>query len=348
MSKPKRKNSLFPRFVFVGDAPDGFKKAVKRACAILAENYREHLPQAHWAALERARVHGFDKVIPIKTSRNDPKRAAKSRRAEIHALLPEVVFELIPKSVREDYLPFCNADFVCGGTKDGKGILVLFFELLRASTPWGTAYYSANRPTVSVGGEKKIVAFSDHAVRNIEARLGGDPLSHGGSYDAFAYMRHCVYFEPAEVTGGARVSFAMFERSQRQYFSAVYCKKILGKEVDDSSFYYRLGYAPADVEGEFLRARTLLLPGMDGTAEYHWYLLHHGEQKKQELRKRVDALARLRLEPAPDFSLLREFHAAIPQVVQFDFPVFRYPHLKQIRRLSSGVPKHSKSRFRCE
>ena len=74
--------------------------------------------------------------------------------------LGQVVFDLIGEAELEKYVPFNDVAF---GFPRGD-VVARFDSLLRAKGPGGTVYYSRKRPTIEIDGERKIVAFSKHAI----------------------------------------------------------------------------------------------------------------------------------------------------------------------------------------
>ena len=89
--------------------------------------------------------------------------------------------------------------------------------------------------------------------------------------------------------------------------------------------YYRIGYCPAIIEGEFIKAKTLLYPGFASTPEYAAILRSSlSRRDKQEMIKkatRLDADCLMQ----DGLGLIKWFHDnGVPQVVQLPQPVFVY------------------------
>ena len=222
-----------------------------------------------------------------------------------------------------------NTDLVydlLGSPRDNT-IRVRFLGMQSVKTDGGTAYYSPHRPTIDVGGERKIVAFTSHAGHRICERTVRDWSMWEGMCDAFACLNYCVYFEPCRLSGD-QAAFTLYQKCTEGFFSKVIALGVLGTLDDDKQYYYRIGYCPAVVNGDFVIAKTLLTPGMRGTPEYERVLkpLAKSEGHRKELQKRVQQLTFRGLCESQDFDLLQQFHeGGVPQVVTFDHEVFRYP-----------------------
>jgi len=121
------------------------------------------------------------------------------------------------------------------------------------------------------------------------------------------------------------LGFAVFDRCVRGFVTAEYATAILGTELGRKAYHYRVGYCPCVEEDGFLIAKTLLLPGMNGTPEASWARNNVSRRKYAELRDNVDELEYGKLVESLDFGLLKRFHdGGIPQVVELNREVFRF------------------------
>ena len=148
-------------------------------------------------------------------------------------------------------------------------ISVKFGSLLHAKGSGGTVYYSRKKPKIEIDGKKKIVAFSRHAIERICERIKSNRKTYGGVGDLFAFLSHCVYFERCDL--GEQLAFTLYDISgDPPCIEHLYVEEVLGRENVDPAkgkCYYRLGYFPAVIEGDFIKAKTLLFPGFASTPE---------------------------------------------------------------------------------
>ena len=245
----------------------------------------------------------------------------EGRMAEAHFIfnLGQAVFDRIPVSQREAYLPFNDVMLV----PHGQRIDVIFRSLLTAKGRGGTVYYSRRRPTLEIDGVPRIVAFSRHAIERTCERLRPRwKISYAALGDAFAYFDQCMYFERSDLRSG-QLAFTFYDECKEGYVQRWYVDDVLGEEDLDPRAgkpYYRIGYCPAVIEGDFIKATTLLFPGYRGTPEHDAILRSSlPRTTKQEMIDRTSHLDAVTLYENHDLSLIRWFHEhGVPQVVQFD------------------------------
>ncbi len=248
-------------------------------------------------------------------------------RAELHfdLNLGQAVFDLIGEAELLKYIPFNDVRFY----QSGHDVLVKFGSLLQAKGGGGKVYYSRKKPTVEIDGEKKIVAFSKHAIDRIYERIKSNRKSYGAVGDVFAFLSHCVYFERCDLDG-RQLAFTLYDICMQPICAEYsYVREVLGEQNVDpakGNCYYRLGYFPAVVEGEFIKAKTLLFPGFAATPEYAAILRSLlTRREKQEMVEKARHLDAATLYTSRDFSLIKWFHDnGVPQVVQMRQLVFDY------------------------
>lgn len=203
-------------------------------------------------------------------------------------------------------------------------------------------YYSSRMPTVEVNGVGKIVAFSKHCIDRICERLMPDDYkTYGGLGNIHAFLADCIYFEPVEIKGessGMRQPAISFYQDcflhlmepgvvhpQNYYFLNLVDE--IHPAMFNTKWYYRVGYCPIEVVGEFAFAKTLLLPGYTKTPEYD--LL---EKSNLNAAQKADYRERARNHVFDfdrggwDYELVRLFHrGGIPQIISFDRKIFERP-----------------------
>jgi hypothetical protein len=164
-----------------------------------------------------------------------------------------------------------------------------------------------------------VVAFSGHALEQAADRAMPSWRSAvGGLTDAFALFEYCLDYEPWTQSGGSP-GFVLWENCSQGHFSGFLARLVLGGAYrPDREYRYRVGYCPAVVEGDFLKAKTMLFPGYRGTPEYDLLLRHplHRAERQSLLRATRD-LGMASLHQGEGLDLLRWFHAhGVPQIAE--------------------------------
>lgn len=237
----------------------------------------------------------------------------------------EIVFDLIGEAELARYLPVNDVLFFFGGGD----VVGRFDSLLHAKGSGGTVYYSRKRPMLEIDGEKQIVAFSRHAIDRTCDRIKPDSKYSLAISDVFAFLNSCVYFERCDLDGG-QVGFTFYNMcGTAPFWQRHYVTEVLGAENVDPAkgeCYYRVGYCPAVIEGGFIKAKTLLLPGFAKTPEYGAILRSSLDRReKQAMIEKAKHLDAGSLWKSNDFSVIKWFHDnGVPQVVQIPTPVFDY------------------------
>jgi hypothetical protein len=118
--------------------------------------------------------------------------------------------------------------------------------------------------------------------------------------------------------GGAITFFE--DGSDNRFWNRRYVEEVLGQyDPAKGKPYYRVGYCPVVLDGEFAVATSFLPPGFKKTPEYE--AIGRAElsaAERQRLRDMVTHdLALVRLKDCNDFSAVRCFHNnGVPQIVQ--------------------------------
>jgi hypothetical protein len=321
----------YPEFRFdtiTGDP--GFVKAVKKAVAAIDfddRNVFHEWEAALYRTLKRqgtSAVRDFMRSVKQECYENG---SEVGRLAELHFSfnLGQRVFDNIPEAEREIHFPTNDVIF----TASGHHIQVVFRSLLKAKGAGGTIYYSRLKPTVNIGGEAKVVGFSIHALKQIGDRLKPRwRTSYAALGDVYAFFEQCIYFEPAWLYGG-QVAFTFFDECHEGFVQYWYVQDVLGVEHLNPRAgrpHYRVGYCPAVVEGEFIKAKTLLLPGFTATPEYSAIIqsrLPRPERQKMILKARQHNA--MTLYESQDLSLIKWFHDhGVPQVKLLNHSAYAY------------------------
>jgi hypothetical protein len=238
--------------------------------------------------------------------------------------LGQVVFDLIGEAELEKYLPFNDVAFAYrGGDVFGR-----FDSLLHAKGTGGTVYYSRKKPTIEIDGEKKIVAFSRHAIDQTCNRIKPNRKTYAAVGDLFGFFSYCVYFERCDLDRG-QLGFTFYDRcGKAPFWQRHYVTAVLGEEnivPGMGECYYRVGYCPAIIEGDFIKAKTLLYPGFAATPEYG--AIQRSSLSRQEKQEMIEKVKHLDADYLirDGLGLIKWFHDnGVPQVVQLRQPVFDY------------------------
>jgi hypothetical protein len=306
----------YPVFIFDKEftegAPDTFVKAVRLATKRIRFDNDELFSSLEQEAYRLVKKEG-NRFIEGWLERAENNVVSGQALSVYMIKVGAVIFDLIGESHLLKWIPFhdvrflpCNGDFV-----------VQFRSLEQKSVPGGTIYYSSRKPKLTVDGKSKIVGFSTHAIQQVCSRIVPGWRTYGGLGDAFAIFEQCNHFEVAGMVE-QQLAFTLYDSCVRGFFSWNYVKELIGGEPkSDGNYYYRVGYCPSVVEGEFVKAKTLLCPGYYGTPEYD-IMMHSLLTKEQrtEMQEQIRQFSVEKLRESGDFSIPRWFHNnGVPQVV---------------------------------
>lgn len=230
------------------------------------------------------------------------------------------VFTRIGSDRLREWIPFHDVRFLLTGEK----IVVNFRSLERAKGSGGTIYFSPLRPSVEIDGQRLIVGWSRHAIERTCERLAPRWDSYLGLGDVFALFYQCRRFDPCRLHARRQAAFTLFDISASGYFSGHIAEQVLGRP-GRKHCYYRVGYCPVVVEGNFAKATTLLYPGYCGTPEYGLIVRSGlGWEERRKLLDTATGMSRDVLERTGDFGLMKWFHDnGVPQVVETDEDFFK-------------------------
>jgi hypothetical protein len=316
----------YPDFRF--DTANGdpeFVEVVKKAVAQINFDDESVFPPGEAEIYRRMKREGANRGLSILEQVMAKAKEEGTQPADAYFCfsLGQAVFDLIGEAELLKYIPFNDVRFF----QAGHHIFVSFDSLLRTKGSGGTVYYSRKKPTIEIDGEKKLVAFSKHAIDRMCDRIQTLWKMYTGLGEVFGFLSQCVYFERCDLDG-AQLAFTFYGLCNEPICAEyLYVKEVLGEgNVDPSKgkCYYRVGYCPAVVEGDFIKAKTLLFPGFATTPEYRAILRSSfSREKKQAMIEKTRHLDADALFVSQDFSLIKCFHDhGIPQVVQLRQPVF--------------------------
>jgi hypothetical protein len=309
------------------DAPKSLVDAVRTAAKQIRLRHAELLNPADRDFFRDARQRGFapagDDAYAKASQSGTEEEFLLFRRLKVIGL-GQRLYDLIPREVLEDNILYHCVD-VDFSMPRANSILVSFRSLLAAKSSGGKLYYSRWKPTLHIGGREWIVGFSRHAIERIYERSVHDWRTFGGSGDAFALLDNCVYFEDCSEKFG-EPCFTLYNTCEPNQPFGDLPRLLLGEDDPCKRYYFRVGYCPAVVEGDFVKAKTLLFPGMRDTPE--WELIQRAalpRQEKVRMEEEAKKLVYRQIAETGDYGLIRWFHErGEPQVVSLDCEVFRY------------------------
>ena len=234
--------------------------------------------------------------------------------------LGQLIYEIVGRERMLNWIPFHDFQVV----PLGKKIIVEFHSLKSKSGPNGTIYYSEFEPKMKAGNSEKIVSFSRHAIEQICSRLVPFWQSYLGSGEAFGFFHNCTYFEPYSLPYGR--GFTFYDKCNKEDWTYNYVKQLIGFPEPNKKYYYRVGYCPATIEGEFIKAKTLLFPGYRGTPELELiYDTVMPESTRKQFIEKAEKLDTRSLIETKDFSMIQWFHNnGIPQIIDTNKELYRY------------------------
>ena len=279
----------------------------------------------HEIAFSRVHAaHGYD--LALEGLRSEllrvgiPMNGIRFESVTPHMTVGDALFDRIGQANLARFIPFSDIQLL----PRPQTWQVRLRSLRTQRSKHGTIYYSKYRPKLTVDGAERVVGFRAHAVHRICDRVVREWRSYGGLGDAFAYLYGCMYFEDTTLPDGQQ-AFTFYDHCLTGTVSEAYTREILEQERARPRQYYRVGYCPADVEGDFIVGRTLLPPGYGGTPERE--LLRCASLRRDErsrLLRRSKVGDKTELVKTGDLTALKWFHEnGIPQVVELPGHIFR-------------------------
>jgi hypothetical protein len=269
----------------------------------------------------------------------------------LHAV-GNVIFARLCDSERRKFFHFC--DFVVVPRRND---FLVTIRALKCVTIGGyTCYHSPRCPTITIDGQDRIVAFSEHALERTCERIIPDWNNYALMGDAYAFFADCNYFEETRLHRDC-LGFTFFNDCALQFFHPEIlnvCSQFAIKVIGFDSYvlfkehgirwYYRVGYCPAVVSDGYLVAKTLLFPGYTATPEFGLILKHVPRREQDKKKALARALTAEYLRRTQDFSLIRLFHdRGVEQVVAMEGDVFAHPLAKSAgvrpRRLAIDIQR---------
>lgn len=298
------------------ETPEAFVKAVKFACKHIRFDNSELFTPAHQDAYRYVKKKGHRLIEDW----------VEDSKGSLHSLtaymlkVGTVVFNQIGEEQLTKWLPYHDVRFV-----PFNGDFIVQFRSLKQKTTLSdingdktATYYSSKRPKLTIAGKSRVVGFSTHAIQQVCNRVVPTWRTYGGMGDAFAIFEQCSHYEIANIVNES-LGFTFYDSCLQGFFSWNYVRELANSDLKpDGYYYYRVGYCPAVIEDEFIKAKTLLCPGYHGTPEYDTLMrsrsVSDGERSRmQEQLRQFDGQA---LRDTKDFSLLKWFHAnGVPQLV---------------------------------
>ena len=307
----------FPEFVFLpGNAPLGFVDAIRQAVAKIDFENRQQFGPRERGFFANLKLNPFLAQEFLSSLKDNDFKGHLHLMTIIGNLVFTIEQERISEWVNNKWIPFNDVRFWLDFQK-GR-ILVKFSSLLMQKSPDGRIFYcSEHRPQLEVEGQMKIVSWREHAVKRVCERLAYDWKSYGGLGDAFAFLNRCTHFERCLLYPN-QLGFTFFNNCIKGFSSERIAKFVVGDEAKNGDWFYRLGYCAADLEGDFLIARTVLPPGYGSTPEFG-LILKSGlpRESKDKMIQDLNYMIFEKQVSHDDLAFIKWFHDnGIPQVVR--------------------------------
>lgn len=312
----------FPEIVIdFTNVPSQYHSAIDQLIEAVRLEHFELLPKAQQMFFHIAKDVGFSEAIELTrtiSGQIDQPLAFPS----ILLSLGEVIQMRLPSDA---VAPYRCMDVVFGKPAPNQ-ILVRFRSLLTHGSVENPGYYSHRTPKVvcGIGSVERIVSFCTHALERIHERTVGNWRTYSGSGDAFAFIDNCVYYEDWSATMG-KPCFALYNQCAKGFVSYRFLEEILDDFDPNKKYYYRVGYCPSVLTGDFVLAKTLLVPGMRGTPERKLFERLPISEQNMLAQKMETLLTWSDKADSEDWELLKWFHDnGVPQVISFDRTLFEY------------------------
>ncbi len=297
-------------FRFEGEAAPEFVEAVRQVVASLDLQDPDVFPEWERVVFRRAGEVGGQRAMAELKRKVADRPDARLFEVNFALHLGQVVFDRIPRETLLRHIPYHEVVF----SLDGRFFRVAFRSLERAKGPGGTVYHSRHRPSVEVGGQRLVVAFSEHAMLRICERLCATWPSYAAAGDAFAFFDQCLEFEVCQLHPHT-LAFTFWEECAFARYTLA--REVMGEGfVEGAPYSFRVGYCPAVVEGGYLKAKTLLFPGYASTPEYGLLVAADlTRERRRELVQLTKAMDASRTVTPEGTALVKWFHVrGVPQI----------------------------------
>jgi len=209
-------------------------------------------------------------------------------RSKLPFLVEQALFNLVPEDVKAKYLPLHRFAVYARGKK----LLLWVRKLCSESTPNGTIYYDTYSPEVTIDGKPRRMAFHRHAIDRVCDRIG--PAWQDDYFDLIAVSNFCHFSKFPLVTALDRDSTALafYNRLNSEDSEGMdkYVDAPLSEQAlpDDIVTELLVGYCPVVLHGDFVAAKTLLLPGFRTTPEFT--VLRDARKQGQDVSRHFELL----------------------------------------------------------
>lgn len=297
------------------------------------------IERRYYKVLKSDPIHAIDILREFSMSAHD--RESFHILATLILNLGQQIYSNIPIEHLQQWIPYYDFSVL----QTGNSLQLKCRALEQTKTVGGTCFYSRLKPEIEFNGKKYVIGFSRHAIDRICTRLKPNRIEYGHSGDLAGFFHECVYAEPVDIypdSPGFLIYDYCTQPGAVQF--ELYVKKILGIENlnwDGGLPYYRLGYCPVTLDGDFAKAKTFLCPGHKGTPEYGLLaksrtlppdILDRFKERSTASEASIETLT------SGEFEHLKWFHdSGIPQVVQMEQLVFKYDDQPPLRIIDNAA-----------
>ncbi|HJN08401.1 MAG TPA: hypothetical protein QF564_06895 [Pirellulaceae bacterium] len=328
-----KKNAFtrFPEVVYDTEhAPEPLVRIVKQTMQDIVAEHERLLGPSMAGVFHQIREFGYQRVKELMRSFEalhgveGPQDDTTWLEMDVIEGLGNLLVSRLPAAILKRYLPPHGIHVVPGKPQDST-LLIRILSLKQRKTEGGTAYYEESETRVNFGAQKGTPAFSRHAIERLCERTLYDPTGYGGIMQAFLMCStHLLVRSYVNRDQWGMAIFCPCISDLAEFLAA----KVLGEYDRGQEYLYRVGYCPVVFSDDLAVAKTLLVPGMEGTPEYEKTLRPHAHshEEKRAIRQAIGELTFRNLIERQDCSWMRQFHEdGIPQVMTLteflrDFP----------------------------
>lgn len=251
--------------------------------------------------------------------------------SDLASKIGERIYNAIGVQKLSQWVPYCCPEI----RSISDTINIQFTTLKSVSGKFGKIYYPKEPARVQIKDVSYNIGWSRHAIEQICHRIAPTWPSYDSVISVLIFLTEEKYQFCRLVNGDPAI--VLFDRAVPRMFNSLWVEKLLGEKTFDIAYdyWYRIGYSPIMIEGDFAKALTMLCPGYRQTPEYQYLKsLRIPNKERQKLLDDAANFSSENLLKTRDFSLIKKFHdGGIPQIIKI--PKRNVPTLKQKSTSSS-------------
>lgn len=271
LEKRVRDSAPLPRIdvdLSAAEDPD-IGRLVEEGVKGLAKNYIRRFPENALSVLAEQHQHGWTKFVNMVAAEEQ----TMTRESVDHGFRYMVVGEMgsgilveAPKNLVRRVLP--TSSFTL--EPDDRRWIARCRSLRSVKLSQGTFFQSPHSPTIRMGGKRRPIVFSRHALLQMADRLLPPwRKTYIGQLYIFGFFYECVHFGKAKLSNGQEALIVYNSCLRTGSPMQDFMRDLMGfkdnKELLDH--YYIVGYCPLTSNDGYAVAKTFLTPGYWQTPE---------------------------------------------------------------------------------